>query len=388
MSEASASVVVIGGGITGTAAAYELARAGIDVVLAERFGLAAMASRWTLAGVRQSGRHPAELPLALAAVERWAGLDDELDARTGYRRHGNMRLARTEEEVAVIRRLVEDQRAQGLELDFLSTNAAIRAREPALAETILAASFCASDGSADPIAAVEAYARGAERHGARLVLGEAITGIIVERGRVTAVHTDRRRIATEHVVLAAGAFGNALLEPLGQTVPIRQPMVTVLQSEPLPPLLGPVLGVANADMAGRQESSGRLRVTSGAGDWHGQLTLAPEPRVSPTAGSVAQVVEKLSRVLPAFRTCAIERVWAGLLDLTPDALPVIDHVPGVQGLVAAMGFSGHGFGIAPVSGQIVADLVLSRASPFDLAPFRFDRFKGLSIAEAELTLHG
>ncbi len=388
MSEERADVVVIGGGITGVAAAYALARDGVGVLLVERFQLAAMASGWTLAGVRQSGRHPAELPLALAAVERWRDLDAELDAETGYRQHGNMRLARTVDEVAVVRRLVADQRALGLDLTFLPTTEAVREREPALAPAVLAASYCPTDGSADPVATVQAFARAAARHGARLAPGERVTGIEVSRGALAAVATDRRRIATRRAVLACGAFGNDLLAPLGLAVPLRQPMVTVLQTEPVPPLLGPVLGVANADMAGRQERSGRLRVTSGAGDWHGQLGTEPVPRVSPTAGSVAQVVEKLCHVLPAFRNCPIHAVWAGLLDLTPDALPVLDRVPGSDGIVAAMGFSGHGFGIGPVTGEIVADLVQDRAGRFDLAPVRFDRFGSAAVPEAGLTLHG
>jgi sarcosine oxidase, subunit beta len=388
MSQLSADVVVIGGGITGAATAYALARDGVDVVLVERFGLAAMASGWTLAGVRQSGRHPAELPLAKAAVDRWAGLDEELDAPTGYRRHGNMRLARTPDEVLVIRRLVEEQRAQGLELDYLPTTEAVREREPALAPIVLAASFCPTDGSADPVPSVAAFARAAERQGARLLLAERVTGIEVAKGRLEVVRTDRRRIVTRHAVIACGAFGNELLAPLGHTVPLRQPMVTVLQTEPMPPLLGPVLGVANADMAGRQERSGRLRVTSGAGDWHGQLTTEPTPRVSPTAGSVAQVVEKLTYVLPAFATCEIHAVWAGLLDLTPDALPILDHVPGIDGLTVAMGFSGHGFGIGPVTGEIMANLVQGRPTGFDLKPFRFARFATSAAPQEALTLHG
>jgi sarcosine oxidase, subunit beta len=387
MNEMRADVVVIGGGITGAATAYALARDGVDVLLVERFGLAAMASRWTLAGVRQSGRHPSELPLAKAAAARWAGLDEELEAPTGYRRHGNMRLARTPDEVLVIRRLVEEQRAQGLALDYLPTTEAVRERERALAPTVLAASFCPTDGSADPVASVAAFARAAERHGARLLLAERVTGIEVAKGSLEAVRTDRRRIAARHAVIACAAFGNDLLAPLGHTVPLRQPMVTVLQTEPMPPLLGPVLGVANADMAGRQERSGRLRVTSGAGDWHGQLTTEPTPRVSPTAGSVAQVVEKLTHVLPAFAKCPIHAVWAGLLDLTPDSLPVLDRVPGTDGIVAAMGFSGHGFALGPVTGEIIASLVQDNPTGSDLTPFRFARFNS-STTSAGLTLHG
>jgi sarcosine oxidase, subunit beta len=299
-----------------------------------------------------------------------------------------MRLARTPDEVLVIRRLVEEQRAKGLELDFLPTTAAVRGREPALAPTVVAASLCPTDGSADPVASVEGFARAAERHGAKLLLGERATALQVAKGRLEAVRTDRRRIATRHAVIACAAFGNDLLAPLGHSVPLRQPMVTVLQTEPMPPLLGPVLGVANADMAGRQESSGRLRVTSGAGDWHGQLTTEPTPRVSPTAGSVAQVVEKLTHVLPAFATCKVHAVWAGLLDLTPDALPVLDHVPGIDGLVVAMGFSGHGFGIGPVTGEIIAGLVRGRPTGFDLEPFRFARFATSAAPQEALTLHG
>src|SRR6266566_3307168 len=102
-------IVIIGGGITGTAAAAELAREGHSVTLIEKHGIAAMASGWTLGGVRQSGRNPAELPLARAAIALWGELADTLGVDVEYRRSGNLRLARTPEEVEVIRQLVENQ---------------------------------------------------------------------------------------------------------------------------------------------------------------------------------------------------------------------------------------------------------------------------------------
>ncbi|MFW5832515.1 MAG: NAD(P)/FAD-dependent oxidoreductase [Pseudomonadota bacterium] len=389
MDQDTADVVVIGGGVNGTAAAYELARRKLRVIVVERFGLAAMASGWTLAGVRQSGRHPAELPLARAAVERWTTLDDELDARTGYRQHGNLRLARNAAEVAVIQDLVRTQQALGLDLHLLDDNAAVRAVAPALAPGIEAASFCPSDGSADPVATVDAFTRAAVRHGARFRTGERVTALEVRGGRIAAVVTDRGRLATQRCLLAAGVLANDLLAPLGLGLPLRRPMVTVLRSEPLPPLLGPVLGVANADMAGRQEASGRLRVTSGAEPWHGEMHTGSTPRVPPSMASTATVVAKLSAVLPAFADARLEACWAGLLDLTPDALPVLDHAPGVEGLVLAAGFSGHGFGIAPATAPILADLVTGARPAFDLAPFRFDRFaREAARGEAALTLHG
>src|SRR2546423_6570196 len=112
-------IVIIGGGITGAAAAAELAREGQAVTLIEKHGIAAMASGWTLGGVRQSGRHPAELPLARAAVAIWGNLQQSLGADVEYRRGGNLRLARTQAEVDLIREIVANQRAQGLDLRFL-----------------------------------------------------------------------------------------------------------------------------------------------------------------------------------------------------------------------------------------------------------------------------
>jgi sarcosine oxidase subunit beta len=318
-----------------------------------------------------------------------ATLDDELDASTGYRQHGNLRLARNDTEAVVIRELVRSQQALGLELRWLEGNAAVRAVEPALAPTIEAASFCPSDGSADPVATVEAFARAASRAGARFRLGERVTTLEVRDGRLSAVVTDRARIAAGSCLLAAGVLTNELLAPLGLGLPLRRPMVTVLRSEPLPPLLGPVLGVANADMAGRQESSGRLRVTSGAEPWHGEMQSGASPRVPPSMASIGTVVAKLSAVLPAFAEARLETCWAGLLDLTPDALPVLDQAPGIDGLVVAAGFSGHGFGIAPATAPILADLVTGEQPAFDLRPFRFERFLGEAAgSEAALTLHG
>ena len=144
-------IVVIGGGITGCATAAELAAEGCAVTLVEKHRIAAMASGWTLGGVRQSGRHPAELPLAMAAVALWGTLHETLGADVEYRRDGNLRLARNAAEVETIRAMVDAQRALGLDLTFLPDNAAARAVAPALSDAVLAASLCPIDGQSDPV---------------------------------------------------------------------------------------------------------------------------------------------------------------------------------------------------------------------------------------------
>jgi len=230
-------IVIIGGGITGTAAAEAVSREGHAVTLIDKQGIAAMASGRTLGGVRQSGRHPAELPLAKAAVARWAGLSDALGADVGYRRGGNLRLARTPAEVDVIRALVTSQQAQGLDLAFLPDNDAIRAVAPALSPHVLAASFCPTDGHADPRLATRAFADAARRHGADIREGVAATAIHVANDRVVAVATTAGTIPAERVIVAAGVDTPALLAPLGLHLPLSIRIVSVVQTEPLAPAL-------------------------------------------------------------------------------------------------------------------------------------------------------
>lgn len=380
-------VVVIGGGITGAAAAYEIARAGHSVILLEKRRLAAMASGWTLGGVRQSGRDPAELPLAREAVKRWSTLDEELGAPTGYRRRGNLRLARTEDETQVIRALVETQRAQGLDLDYLADNAAVRVVAPAIGPDILAASFCPTDGHADPVSAVRAFANAAQRHGAGIREGIAARRLITSGGAVKGVETDDGVISAERVVVATGVHAPELLRGAGLDLPLIIRLVCVLQSVPAAPLFEQVFGVANADCAGRQEIDGRFRVTTGIGEWPHDVANWNEDSLRPTANDVARLIGLAMRVLPVLGQTGVANVWGGLIDLTPDGLPAIDARTGVDGLVVAAGFSGHGFGIAPAVGEILADLALGRQPRFDLQPFRLARFVG-ARASADLSLHG
>lgn len=380
-------IVVIGGGISGCAAAWELAREGHAVTLFEAARLAAMASGQTLGGVRQSGRHPAELPLATAAVGLWADLATVLDGDTGYRRCGNLRLARSEQEAEQLRAMVSAQQAQGLQLQYLASRAEINELAPALGGRVIAASYCPSDGAADPPGAVRAFAAAARRAGAVIEQGCRVEAVTVAGGAVSGVLSERGRVGADCVIVAAGVHTPALLEPLGLVLPLTLRQVAVLQSVPLPPLLGPVFGVANADCAGRQENDGRLRVTTG-------LNVRPQtgqpPNPQPTGADIVTLIERVGDVLPALRQAPLARLWGGLIDLTPDGLPVIDAPPAVAGLVVCAGFSGHGFCLGPVTGQLAADLALGRAPRHPLDAFRLARWPtGVSAASgAELTLHG
>ena len=384
----SSDIIIVGAGINGCASAYQLAREGHQVIVIERFSPAAMASGWTLAGVRQSGRHPSELPIAIEAVKMWPKLSEELGAATGYRQDGNLRLARDENEVETIQNLVKTQSKANLDVIFLNGSAEIHEIAPAISPKVLAASFCRTDGHAEPNATVLAFRAAAERNGTRFLLGQAASEILVERDKFVGIRIGKERIVGSVCVVAAGIHSNDLLAPLGLSIPLSIPMVTVIQTEPLEPLLKPVFGVANANCAGRQQIDGRLRVTSSAMDWHGDLTPGPPPAVAPTASSIARTIENVSGVLPVLSEAKIAKIWAGLLDLTPDALPVIERVPEIDGIVIAAGFSGHGFGIGPMTSLLVRDLVLGDTPRLPLNAFQRSRFQGQEIKQNSLTLHG
>jgi sarcosine oxidase subunit beta len=377
----SNAIVIIGGGITGAAAADALARDDHGVTLLEKSHVAAMASGRTLGGVRQSGRHPAELPLARAAVALWQDLAERLEADVDYRQAGKLRLARTPAEAEVIRGMVERQRAQGLDLTFLTDNAAVRAIAPALSQHVLAASYCATDGHADPVKATQAFVHSARRHGATIREGVTVRSIEIAKDRVTGVTTSDGFVPAERVIVAAGVDSPALLAPLGLDLPLAVQMVSVVQSQPLAPVLGQVFGVANADCAGRQEVGGSLRFTNG-----GSPAIAAV--AAPSGDAVRGLVVRVAHVLPAAATAKVARTWTGLIDLTPDALPVIDAPACVAGLVVAAGFSGHGFCLGPVSGMLCADLAIGRPPRHDLAAFGLARLARAAAAAAGPSMHG
>lgn len=383
-----ANILIIGGGITGVATAHAAASLGATVRLLEARRLGALASGWTLGGVRQSGRDPAEMDLARRAVAIWPGLAEVLEADVGYHQRGNLRLARTPSEVTRIQALVSDQNALGLDLRFLADNAAIRAIAPAIGKTVLAASYCPTDGHADPNRTVAAFAAAARRLGADIQEDTPCRRILLSGSKVTAVETDHGVIEADRIVLAAGFHSPELLAPLGLTLPIDAQIVSVLQTVPMAPLLDPVFGVANADCAGRQEADGRLRVTTGISAWPHPVAGWREAQLQPTGNQVAEMIQRISQVLPALGNTGVARVWGGLIDLTPDALPVLDGDCGIEGLIVAAGFSGHGFGIGPMVGRVLADLALGRAPETSVGAFRLNRFTNRVAGQAPLTLHG
>ncbi|MCA9833062.1 MAG: FAD-binding oxidoreductase [Thermomicrobiales bacterium] len=383
----TAEVIVIGGGITGCATAYELSRRGAKVTVIEREAVHAMGSGWTLAGVRQSGRAAAELPIAREAVKRWATLADELRAELDYLRDGNLRLALMPEHEATIRKVVDDGNAAGVAMEYISDVQAVREIAPEVTDTIVGACFCPTDGHADNLKTVSAYAAAAQRLGTTFLTGVEVLNLITDDDRVTGVATSNGVYNADTVVVAAGIYSPRLLEPLGLKLPLTVVHCPVAQTIPTTDFrLAPVLGVATGAFAARQTAGGGIRFIGASIPW----TLGQHS--SANVGMTVQQMDNMTRnaiaVLPRLAELRIERVWGGLIDDTPDNIPVLDAVASHPGLVVGAGFSGHGFGIGPMSGEILANLVLDgRDDRFDLEPFRIQRFID-GVEESSLEMLG
>lgn len=384
---ATSSAIVVGGGITGTSAAYELSKHGVAVTLLERDQLHAMGSGWTLAGVRQSGRHSAELPIAREAIRRWESLNEELDADVEYRQYGNLRLAFDEDEAQIVHQVVADGVASGIPMEYLDGDAA-RQIAPEITTSVVGASFCPTDGHANNHKAVQAFALAAQRLGTRIITGTDVLKLVTDGDTVTGVETTTGTYSADVVVLATGIHTPQLLAPLGLDLPIQIVLCPVAETVPVDTFkLDPVLGHAHGGFAARQTAGGGIRFIGASVPW--QEDPYNWANIAMTVKQMDDMTRIALQMLPGLANLRIDRVWGGLIDSTPDVLPVLDAVESHPGLVVGAGFSGHGFGIGPMSGEILANLAtIGTDDRFDLAPFLLERFANSDIARESLEMLG
>jgi sarcosine oxidase subunit beta len=350
-------VVIVGGGLMGLSAAFHLRRAdpGARVTVLERARVGAAASGASAAGVRAMGRDPAERALALASLARWPGLDSELEAPTRYRRTGGLRLALDEGSWRAAASWVAEQRADGVTLELVDAPAA-RALAPGIAASCLGGVYAALDGQAEAGPTTEAFARAARRLGARVEEGVGARALLAEHGRVVGVErADGAREACDVAIVAAGAWTAPLLAGVGVTLPIETRPLQMLLTAPAAPALRPVLGAFDRPLSLKQLDDGAYLI---GGGWPARVTDHAANRYEVLPESVAGSLATARTAYPALDGCPVARSWAGLEAFTPDGLPVLGPIPDVTGGLVAAGFSGHGFALGPVIGDILARLAL------------------------------
>jgi sarcosine oxidase subunit beta len=378
-------VVVIGSGVIGSSIAYHLARQGRPVLVIERSTPAVEpAASWASAGgVRRQGRDPAEALLAIESIGRWPSLTEELGADLGYHGGGNLYVGEGDQEAELVARFVERQHANGFSDVRLLDAREAHEVAPALSQTVTAASYSPADGQADPALTTRAFAAAATRHGATAWHETETVGLVVEGSRVTGVRTSRGDVQADAVVLAAGVWTDELALSAGLTLPIRTRVPQILISSPARPgTLVPVLGSAGRRLSLKQLPNGSFML---GGGWPG---VASEDRRSYTMldASIAGGWAAGAGIVPAVGEQAILRKWCGLEAECFDHVPLIGPAPGVDGLTLAVGFSGHGFAIAPAVGRCVADQLAGRPTP-ELAGLDPSRIAGFDPVEVQQFLN-
>ncbi|MCO5228453.1 MAG: FAD-binding oxidoreductase [Thermomicrobiales bacterium] len=363
------SVIVIGGGVVGSSIAWHIARRGESVTLLEARSIAAVASGASAGGVRQQGRDPREMPLAIAAIERWRTLEDELEADLHYYRNGHLVVYATADEVEAGRKSVETQRQLGLEIEMVE-GPALAELAPGLAPEFVAGSYTLNDGHADPTRTTQSFARAAERSGAVIREGSEVERLLLDGDRVIGVETKGEKLYADHVVIAAGAWARELVRPLSIDLPFEAHGLQMLLTRPMPALLKQVVGAAGRPLSLKQLREGNYLI---GGGWPGDIDMVSgKGRVREQ--SVQGSFETASGVFPELRKTEVERSWVGIEAISPDGVPIIGNAPGYTGLVIAAGFSGHGFALSPTTGQLVSELVLDGAPSISLDAFVADRF--------------
>jgi glycine/D-amino acid oxidase-like deaminating enzyme len=416
---ARTSVVVVGGGIIGVCTAFFLARQGVPVVLCEKGEIAGEQSSRNWGWCRKMGRDPLEIPLAIEALRLWGEMNTLVEAETGYRTCGIVYLSRTKEDLAK-REAWLDQAGRLHQLDSrLLSRQEIAEVVPGLAGDWAGALYTPSDGRAEPQRGAPAIALAARRLGATVLTGCAVRGIETAGGRIAGVVTEKGRIACDNVVLAGGVWSRLFCNPLGLTLPQLKVMSSVMRTEkldgaPETSCSGPGFGFRKRLDGGYNVASwsanvvdivpdsirfmpdflpslrmqwGNLHLRLG-GAFFRELTAptrwaldqtSPFEQVRvldppPHAPILQQAQTAIKAAFPVFQGMKVAQSWGGVIDVTPDGIPVISGVDTLPGFYIATGFTGHGFGIGPGAGRLMAQIVMGETPVVDPTPFRFSRF--------------
>ena len=416
----SSDVVIIGGGVIGVTSALYLAEKGISVTLVEKGRVAAEQSSRNWGWIRQQGRDADELPIVIEACRLWRQLAEECGEDIGLQQTGVTYLANSAKDFATFDTFIKIAAQHGVDTRLL-TSAETSALIPGMSRKFHGAMTTPSDMRAEPWLAVPALARLAARKGVTIVESCAARSIDISAGRISGVWTEVGLIETSSVLVAGGAWSSLLLRRHGVSIPQLSVRSTVAATEPMPKIH---TGAAVDDhIAFRRRQDGGYTLAPGGGSalyvgpdafrhaikylpalldnpfgirylpaapsgypdgWSTPRQWAAEEQSpfermrilnpAPSQKGLRSVEAEFARLFPNLGPVRLKTAWAGMIDAMPDVVPVVDRVKSIDGLFVATGMSGHGFGIGPGIGRIVADLIQGNAVGHALNRFRLSRF--------------
>lgn len=412
-------IAIIGGGIIGCSTAYYLAKRGVDVAVFEKsHGVAQEQSGRNWGFVRQLGRDPEELPLMVRSIALWQGLEKELATGLGWQQGGILAMTDKESGIPAYEQWQDAAKPFDVETQVLS-GSQVRNLLPAMTRDWAGGIYVPNDGNADPEKVTHAFADAIRRKKGRVITNCAVLGVETKVGAVCGIATEKGFVSANTVVVAAGAWTSTVLSWLNIDLPQMRIRGTVGRTMPTTrvsdiaawtPNLGFVqrkdgcftfsgLDVSDFDVSldaikyakyylpafmkhrdmvqlqfGHPfllDLVGRIPGSDAMGDPLRRARIS-EPR--PNKRKLKRNLEELRGLFDVTHDVQLKKAWGGHIEMTPDMLPVIDGSVGASGLIVVTGLSGHGFGIGPGVGSVVAELAAGETPSVNLNPFRLSRF--------------
>ena len=377
----SVDVVVIGGGIIGTAITYFLSRQNINVILLDKSEIASGSSgACDGAVVMQTKKPGVHLKLALESHTLLNRMQDLLPVPIEYEKNGGLIVIETEDEKTAMKQFVEAQRLAGLDVELLD-HKQLRVLSPHLSNHLIGATYSHLDSKINPIALTLGFAMGAKQRGSEILTGTEVLDIEVEGRQVSAVVTAAGKIETRTVVNATGVYAPEIGRMLGIEIPIKPRRGQLLVTEVRPALLKPWLGSANYIAAKfnpklAKDGAGGVSIDQ---TQNGNLLIGATREFvgfdkRTTVEGLKKIASRAVRILPDLKHTHLIRAFAGLRPYTPDGLPILGKVEKIKGFIMAAGHEGDGIALSAITGKLISELVLEGKTDVALDSFNLKRF--------------
>nr|AGF93583.1 sarcosine oxidase, beta subunit family protein [uncultured organism] len=358
-----ANIVIIGGGVIGASIAYNLAEKGMqDIVVLEKNYIASGSTGSCGAGIRQQWGTKMNCLLSRKSMEIFENMNEILDTKRDIelKQGGYLLLAFSQKELDQFKENIKLQHKYDIPSQLLTVQEALDIVPQLNTEGITGAAFCPTDGHANPFRVNQAYVEAAERKGVKFYTYTEAKDIAVKNGKIKKVVTDKGEIATNRVVNAAGGFSKEVGQMAGIDIPTKSERHEILVTEQVNPILKPMVMSFSYNIYCQQTPDGSF--VMGYGD--------PNEPASHNIKASWQFLEEMSKkatnLLPFLKKVRVIRQWAGLYNVTPDAQPILDESDDVEGYYMAVGFSGHGFMIAPMTGILMAEMITGEELSIDI----------------------
>ncbi len=375
-----ANIVIIGGGISGVAIAYNLAKKGMkDIVVFDDNYMTGGATGRCGAGVRQQWGTKGNCIMAKMSVDFFETAQEELQYHRDieFKQEGYLIVATNKEEDEQFAKNVILQNSVGIPAKQLSLEEALEIVPHLNKDIVTSATFCNTDGHLNPFLMTDAYYHAAKRLGVKFFYNEKVTDIIVENSKITKVITKNYEVITNKVVNAAGGFSYEVGQLAGVELPVYSENHEILVTEPIEKIQGPMVISFSKNIYCQQVPHGSFIM--GRSD----LDVERGHDIGSTHKFLDEMAKTAVNLLPPLGDLRVIRQWGGSYNVSPDRQPIIGDTDQLEGYYLAVGFSGHGFMFAPMTGLLVSEVILGLPTTIDITDLHIDRFKNNETTEYE-----